>query len=444
LQKEVYLLERVANTAREVMTHLKAIVFVRPTQESLDALVAELKRPKYGSYDIYFSNIIKPTQLERLAEADEHEVVQEVQEYFADYLACGSSLVHFGLRGVVDSANPTKWDTKSFNRVSQGLVALMLSLKRRPVIRYQASSDMCHDLAKTISGTIERERGSLFDFRQTDPAPVMVVVDRRDDPVTPLLNQWTYQAQVHELLGIERNRVSLKGVPGIAKDLEQVVLSEKQDTFYRDNMFKNFGEIGDSIKRMVEEFQERSKKNAKLDSIQDMKAFVESYPEFRAMSGSVSKHVSVVGEISRQVDAYNIFDLSAAEQEIACQSDHRGILDQMDQLFGDAKVRHEDLVRITMLYALRYGQAKDSELDTFVTRMIDMDVDAKLRELVSVVQEYAGNGRPGRSSNLFGETKGARGPLNPLPLSFSFSFPFPYHSVLRKKCWRTPHGAKQK
>lgn len=105
----------------------------------------------------------------------------------------------------------------------------------------------------------------------------------------------------HELLGIQRNRVSLKGVPGISKDLEQVVLSEKQDAFYRENMYKNFGEIGEAIKRMVDEFQERSKKNAKLDSIQDMKAFVESYPEFRAMSGSVSKHVSVVGELSRQV-----------------------------------------------------------------------------------------------------------------------------------------------
>ena len=31
LQKEVYLLERVSNSSREVMTHLKAIVFVRPT-----------------------------------------------------------------------------------------------------------------------------------------------------------------------------------------------------------------------------------------------------------------------------------------------------------------------------------------------------------------------------------------------------------------------------
>ena len=29
----------------------------------------------------------------------------------------------------------------------------------------------------------------LFDFRQTDPAPVLLIVDRREDPVTPLLNQ---------------------------------------------------------------------------------------------------------------------------------------------------------------------------------------------------------------------------------------------------------------
>jgi len=409
LQKEVYLLERVNNTAREVMTHLKAIVFVRPTQESLDALVAELKRPKYGSYDIYFSNIIKSTQLERLAEADEHEVVQEVQEYFADYLACGSSLVTFGLHGCVDSSNPAKWNPKIFTRVSQGLTALMLSLKRRPVIRYQASSDLCRDLAGSIGGTIERERSSLFDFRQTDPAPVLVVVDRRDDPVTPLLNQWTYQAMVHELLGIQRNRVSLKGVPGISKDLEQVVLSEKQDAFYRENMYKNFGEIGEAIKRMVDEFQERSKKNAKLDSIQDMKAFVESYPEFRAMSGSVSKHVSVVGELSRQVSSYNVFDLSAAEQELACQTDHKGILDQMDQLFADEKIRPQDKVRITMLYALRYGTDKASELDTFVGRLVELGVDPQLRELVSQVQQYAGAGQQGRSSNIFGEATGARG-----------------------------------
>ena len=33
------------------------------------------------------------------------------------------------------------------------------------------------------------------------------VIDRNDDPITPLLNQWTYQAMIHELIGIRNNKV---------------------------------------------------------------------------------------------------------------------------------------------------------------------------------------------------------------------------------------------
>ncbi len=34
-----------------------------------------------------------------------------------------------------------------------------------------------------------------------DVPPLLLILDRSDDPLTPLLNQWTYQAMVHELLG---------------------------------------------------------------------------------------------------------------------------------------------------------------------------------------------------------------------------------------------------
>lgn len=64
----------------------------------------------------------------------------------------------------------------------------------------------CHDTAR-----------SFFVDR-----PLLLILDRRDDPVTPLLSQWTYQAMVHELLGLNDNRVVLKGAPGVRKDLEEV------------------------------------------------------------------------------------------------------------------------------------------------------------------------------------------------------------------------------
>lgn len=44
--------------------------------------------------------------------------------------------------------------------------------------------------------------------------------------------QWTYQAMVHELLGISNNRLSLTGVPGLSRDMQEVVLSAEHDEFY--------------------------------------------------------------------------------------------------------------------------------------------------------------------------------------------------------------------
>jgi vacuolar protein sorting-associated protein 45 len=61
---------------------------------------------------------------------------------------------------------------------------------------------------------------------------LLLILDRRDDPVTPLLSQWTYQAMVHELLGLNDNRCVLRGAPGVRKDLEEVVLSCTQDPFF--------------------------------------------------------------------------------------------------------------------------------------------------------------------------------------------------------------------
>lgn len=44
------------------------------------------------------------------------------------------------------------------------------------------------------------------------------------------------------------------------------------------------------------------------------------------MSGTVAKHVTLVGELSRLVTTQNIMELSEAEQQLACQEDHAEIV----------------------------------------------------------------------------------------------------------------------
>ncbi|XP_077115078.1 vacuolar protein sorting-associated protein 45 [Ranitomeya variabilis] len=396
LQKEVYLFERIDSANRESMKHLKAICFLRPTKENIDYLIKELRRPKYSVYFLYFSNVISKSDVKSLAEADEQEVVAEVQEFYGDYIAVNPHVFSLNTVGCYQGRN---WDPFQLSRTTQGLTALLLSLKKCPMIRYQLSSDMAKRLAEGVKQVITKEY-ELFDFRRTEVPPLLLILDRSDDAITPLLNQWTYQAMVHELLGINNNRIDLSRVPGISKDLKEVVLSAENDEFYANNMYMNFGEIGTNIKNLMEDFQRKKpKEQQKLESISDMKAFVENYPQFKKMSGTVSKHVTVVGELSRLVSERHLMEVSEVEQELACQNDHSNALQNVKRVLQNQRLSELDATRLVMLYALHYERHSSNALQSLLADLRNRGVSEKYRRLVSSVVEFGG--KRVRGSDLF-------------------------------------------
>lgn len=124
-------------------------------------------------------------------------------------------------------------------RCASALLAVLLSFKVKPYVRYLASSEAAAGIAREVAGAVGGER-ELFTFQRQGGAPLLLIMDRKEDPVTPLLTQWTYQAMVHELIpgGIKNNRVDLKHVKGVNKDLAEVVLSPADDSFFRENMYR--------------------------------------------------------------------------------------------------------------------------------------------------------------------------------------------------------------
>jgi vacuolar protein sorting-associated protein 45 len=56
-----------------------------------------LKNPKYGQYYLYFTNIIEKMEVKSLAENDEQEVVRDIHEFFADYVAVGQHVYSMNL-----------------------------------------------------------------------------------------------------------------------------------------------------------------------------------------------------------------------------------------------------------------------------------------------------------------------------------------------------------
>jgi len=193
-----------------------------PSTESTTYVRAD-KRPYFGEAltdaRSDFSNIVKKSALERLAEADDHEVAKAVQEYFADYLVINPDLMSLSLNQRIWSNSPDMWNQDSLSRTTEGVIALLLSLKKKPLVRYEKTSLLAKKLATEVRYQITQE-DQLFDFRKPDTPPILLIVDRRDDPVTPLLTQWTYQAMVHEMLGIHNGRVDLSGVPEVRPEFK--------------------------------------------------------------------------------------------------------------------------------------------------------------------------------------------------------------------------------
>ncbi|KAK4996460.1 vacuolar protein sorting-associated protein 45 [Elasticomyces elasticus] len=301
-----------------------------------------------------FSNIIKKSSLERLAEADDHEVVKAVQEYFADFLVINPDLMSLDLSRRIWSSSPDLWLQESLQRTTEGVVALLLALKKKPLIRYEKSSLLAKKLATEVRYQMTQE-SQLFEFRKTDTPPILLIVDRRDDPVTPLLTQWTYQAMVHELLGIHNGRVDLSNVPDVRPEFKEIVVSQDQDPFFKKNMYLNFGDLGQNAKDYVEQFASKQQSGHKLESIEDMKRFVEEYPEFRRLSGNVTKHVTLVTELSRRVGEDDLLDVSELEQSLACNDNHANDLKNLQRLIQSPKVPADNKLCLVSIYALRYS-----------------------------------------------------------------------------------------
>eukprot|EP00929_Paragymnodinium_shiwhaense_P007914 TRINITY_DN111837_c0_g1_i1.p1 TRINITY_DN111837_c0_g1~~TRINITY_DN111837_c0_g1_i1.p1 ORF type:complete len:572 (-),score=138.12 TRINITY_DN111837_c0_g1_i1:277-1992(-) len=405
LQHEVFLTERIDVENKDKMRHMNAICFLRPTSQNFILLTKMLKSPNYNEYHIFFTNAVPHMRLEQLACCDEFEVVHQVQEFFADVYAITHDLFSLNLQSTMklheDRMQWTSYEESVFERILEGLLAACLNLRVLPLIRYTSSSPLASVIGARLQARITEEL-SLFETfekdRRKDAMPILLLIDRRNDPVTPLLNQWTYQAMLHELLNIENNRIDMSRVPGVRPELKEIVMSTTQDQFFEENLVANFGDLGINVKKLVEDYQAATQNTAKIESIQEMQRFVDEYPEFRKQSGNVSKHVAVVHELSRIVDANGLLEASQLEQEIACTENRQEQFRTLLELLRSQKITNMERLRLVLLYALRY-ETDSSGIMTLKDMLKSKGIGEDQVCLIDQLLRYAG--AHARSGDLF-------------------------------------------
>lgn len=301
LKNDVILVELITKPQQlDFMKNLSCVVYISPSLISY--LIDELANPHFGSYKVYFNNSITKNQLEKLAESDQYELIASVIELFNDYLIINDNL--FLTKNHDDNENSHSSDV---TQESKKLMSLLLSLKQLPIIKFESNSINCRKLASELLYSINlNSNNNLFDsFDQDDShKPILLILDRSNDPITPILNPWTYQSMIHEFIGIEKNIINVKN--------ENYTLN---DPFFLKSSYLNYGDLTENFSKTVEEYKQLTKTNINAN-LADLKKQLSKFPEYKKLTSNILKHLSIIEEIDLNISEENLWEIGELQQLI--------------------------------------------------------------------------------------------------------------------------------
>ena len=405
--------------------HMKATVFIRPTKHSLLKLGNILcDSQRYTEYYIFYTNIVSPSYLDQLSEHDTRHatgLIKSVHEYYGDYYAVSPNLIHMNTTtyNLYHTIRSAKVDLElitvqqlQYNRDLQCILSLLLSLNKKSDIRYSVGSEQCKRIAQEINIAYKQNTDLFNSMPQSIDNSVLLILDRRDDIVTPLITPWSYHAMIHELLCIHNNQVDMSHTdytgPGSTaqKRISQLVLSSSSDQFDVNHRYSNFGDLGVAVKKLVDRYQVTHKTNAKLDSLDDMSKFMDNYTEFKQEQTEVYKHMALFTELNRIIKSRLLMACSELEQELVCgNSPHQDMLDRLLPVIQDSRYDYYDKLRLYLLYSIRYESHTSNAIQHIkqVLQSLAVSPQDKYRcNVCEVLLNYGGHNV--RKSDLFHET----------------------------------------
>ncbi len=154
LKRDVYLIQNIRQPSQGKMTHMIAIYFVRPTKENVRDIQQQVKNPRFKQYHLFFTNSLSHTDIEFFAQMDEMDLIKQIQEVYADYYVLNPDLFSLNIPSTYGITNiPSSWtsaDKLCIDRITQGILSVLYSLRQLPNVRFLSNSPACEKVAVEI------------------------------------------------------------------------------------------------------------------------------------------------------------------------------------------------------------------------------------------------------------------------------------------------------
>lgn len=343
--------------SRSQIKDVPAVYFI-DSHESLNSLLNDFSKDLYGSYFLNACYSFKRTELESLASfSSEKKIsrkIQSVYDQFIQFICLQDDFFTLNTsNSFLNRTNPN-----NLRNYSNGLFSVFFTLNQVPLI---ISSEATNELGKMLSDRIKSNKIIKSGVKR----PLLILLDREFDLLTPIKHSMDYMELMNETLGVNLNKVM-----GINVDVD--------DDLYKNNWFLEFTGVVETLENELHSYSKelalRSLTNK--SSQEEIQVAMADFPHLQRRGEFVNAHINICTKMLEIVNKRKIGDICRMEEnfdksefnDIIKEAEKKDILRMCVVLFGLSKLPVEVVYSI-----LQTSKIDSSVFDYFKSeiKMVD-------------------------------------------------------------------------
>jgi hypothetical protein len=275
---------------REPQPAMEAVYYLTPCAASVEALIRDFEQEAnmYAAVHLLFTKRLPDDLLARLKQSPVKSKIRLLRELYLDYLAVEQRVFHLDMQQALwNMYSPDAGNEKEvqLRRMADKLLTVLATLEQEPIVRYSAGHHLSNHLANVLREKMDAFKALGAGWPSADskkPRPLLLVLDRSYDMVSPFLHELTYQAMCQDLLPINENVYTFETEAG-----KREVLLNENDILWPTLRHKH---IADTSTHLISSFRQFMASNAAVkfkaadvNSLQDMSKVLRAMPEFQEL-----------------------------------------------------------------------------------------------------------------------------------------------------------------
>ncbi|KAK9472996.1 Sec1-like protein, partial [Dipodascopsis tothii] len=359
---------------RQTRASFEAIYIVTPQQYVVDCIKADFGRspPRYGGVYLFFVPLVDDNITQQLQASAVSPYIRICQSLLLDFRPVEAQVVSLDNEAaLVKYYNRSCFDLVNLEvmRAARKLVSVCAAYGEYPLVRFHSPAVRTHDactlpymLASIFQQELDNYARANRNFPSVEgnrPQSVLIVLDRSIDLREPFLHEFSYEALVHDLLGVGGDNVYTYQVAAAdGKEDMKGVLAET-DGVWTSLRHRYIADAMDSVHERIMKFTDANAQFANIDkaSTSQLRDVIAGMSGFSKEKDQLSMHFSMTEAISGIFNGTRLAEIAQVEQSCATGLNDEGkppreVLSLLVPLLDDPQVSPQERVRLIALYVI--------------------------------------------------------------------------------------------